>query len=79
MTFEIVRPDDESGEPDAEDEAFRQAQSNLRKAPGDLEVAGTISGSAGSTPASGKRIGSMEAVPPAARGRLHAGGSALGD
>jgi len=37
MTFEIVEPD-EPGQPGAEDEAFRQAQSNLRKAPGDLEA-----------------------------------------
>ena len=38
MTFEIVRPDDEPGEPDAEAVAFRQAQENLRNAPGDLEA-----------------------------------------
>jgi hypothetical protein len=37
MTFEIVKPD-APGEPDAEDETFRQAQSNLREAPGDLEA-----------------------------------------
>ena len=40
MTFEIVRPDDESGEPGADAVAFRQAQENLRNAPGDLEARG---------------------------------------